>query len=198
MIDSYFRAPYQKILVYPILKFSIFQKITPTALTGLSCLCGILTFVFLVFHFKFLALLVLLLSGYFDTLDGSLARALQKTSEKGAVFDIVSDRLCEFFVILGLFSVDPPKRAFLCLCMLGAAFLCVTSFLVIGIFSKNHSNKSFYYSPGLIERAEAFIFFSLMIVFPSLFMPLAYLFAFLTFLTTAIRLYQFQKPILEL
>jgi archaetidylinositol phosphate synthase len=96
--------------------------------------------------------MALVLSGFLDTLDGSLARHLNKTSS-----------------------------------------ICVTTFLVVGIFTKNDSQKSFFYSPGLIERAEAFIVFSLMILLPFTFSVLAWGFIALTFLTAFLRLWQFIK-----
>jgi hypothetical protein len=79
------------------------------------------------------------------------------------------------------------------LLMLGSILICVTSFLVVGIFLENTSQKSFYYSPGLIERAEAFLFFVLMILFSKAFSILAVIFSILVFLTAALRLYQFAQ-----
>lgn len=75
--------------------------------------------------------------------------------------------------------------------MLTSILLCVTSFLVVGIFTEKQTEKSFYYSPGLIERGEAFFFFILMILFPSYFVLLSSLFILLVLLTTAIRVVQF-------
>ena len=77
--------------------------------------------------------------------------------------------------------------------MLGSILLCITSFLVVGIFTPNHSSKSFHYSPGLIERAEAFLFFIVMIFVPYYFTFFAFLFATLVALTALIRLWQFSK-----
>lgn len=190
MIDSYLRSPYQKLVIEPLLKVPFLKKTLPNALTLLALFTGITVFVCLFFKFGFLALLFLWISGFFDTLDGSLARSLNKTSHVGAVFDIFSDRVVETSVILGLYFFD-PTRAISCLFMLASSYLCVTSFLVVGIFSKNESNKSFHYSPGMIERAEAFLIFSLMIVFPNFFFPLSYTYSFLVFTTSLVRIGEF-------
>ena len=126
-------------------------------------------------------------------LDGSLARFQGCVSAKGAVLDITADRLVEFAVILGLYLYAPEARAIGSLMMLGASFLCVTSFLVVAIFETNQGMKSFHYSPGIIERAEAFIFFGLMMLIPQSFIWLSMLYTALVFLTAFIRVYQFLK-----
>ena len=139
-----------------------------------------------------LALGLIVFSGYLDTLDGSLARHQQKTTPHGAALDIVSDRAVEFArLFLGLYCVDPMSRGLPAILMLGSVLICVTSFLIVGLFSENSSEKSFHYSPGLVERAEAFLIFAAMILFPSSFIFLTYLFSFLVFLTAAIRMVQF-------
>ncbi|MBA3237496.1 MAG: CDP-alcohol phosphatidyltransferase family protein [Parachlamydiaceae bacterium] len=191
MIDSYCRHVYQKACVEPIIPF--FRRLSPQTLTLTSCFIGLLVCPLIIFDFPLFAILALLLSGFLDTLDGSLARYLNLVSSKGAALDIVCDRVVEFAVIMGLFFVDANARAFPSLLMLGSILLCITTFLVVGIFTENQSMKSFYYSPGLIERGEAFIFFSIMILFPSTFMVSAYLFSVLTFYTAIFRLWAFMK-----
>jgi phosphatidylglycerophosphate synthase len=114
-------------------------------------------------------------------------------SPVGAVWDITADRLVECTVILGLFGCDPISRAWLTALMLSSVLLCVTSFLVVGIFSRNTSEKSFHYSPGLIERAEALICWSITILWPSTYFFLSYLFTSLVCLTAVIRLWQFSR-----
>ncbi|PCI94895.1 hypothetical protein COB11_03250 [Candidatus Aerophobetes bacterium] len=190
MIDSYLRSPYQKIIINPILRTPILKKTVPNTLTTLALLTGLLTGYFLFSQRITLSIVFLVLSGFLDTLDGSLARHLHKTSDIGAAFDIFSDRVVETAVIIGLFLYD-PTRGLQTLLMLASSYLCVTSFLVVGIFSGKSSEKSFHYSPGIIERAEAFIFFFVMILFPNLFSTLAYLYSFLILLTAVIRMYQF-------
>jgi archaetidylinositol phosphate synthase len=191
MIDSYYRQYYQKICIEPILPF--FNQLSPQILTLAGCLSGLIVCPLLIFGFPWIAFLALLLSGFMDTLDGSLARYLKQMSAKGAALDIICDRIVEFAVILGLFFVDVNVRALPALLMLGSILLCVTSFLVVGIFTENQSTKSFFYSPGLIERSEAFIFFSILILFPSTFIVASYCFTALTCFTAFIRLREFIK-----
>lgn len=147
----------------------------------------------LAFGLTYWALFCLMLSGFLDTLDGALSRLQMRASSKGAALDIISDRAVEFAVILGLFFIGPTMRALPVILMLGSTLLCITSFLIVGVFAQNQTEKSFHYSPGLIERSEAFIFFAAMILFPSAFFALSYLFSFLVFLTALIRTAQFLK-----
>lgn len=191
MIDSYYRQAYQKVCVEPLLPF--LNWLSPQKVTLSSCLLGLMICPLIIFDFPWLAFLGLLLSGFLDTLDGSLARHLNLVTSKGAALDIVCDRVVEFAVVLGLCLVDLPTRGLPGLFMLGSILLCITTFLVVGIFVENKSMKSFFYSPGLIERGEAFIFFSIMILFPSTFMVMAYLFSALTFFTASFRLWEFMK-----
>ncbi len=191
MIEQSIRQYYQALLVEPAVGYLKF-KISPNAVTLLSGLFGLLVLPALWFQHIYLAVSLLLLSGYCDTLDGTLARCRHKASAWGSVLDIMMDRMVEFVVVLALWSVSPDDRGFLCLMMLGSMLLCITSFLVVGIFSENHSEKGFHYSTGIMERAEAFIFFIAMMIWPSAFTLLAVLFSLLVLLTAGIRLYQFQ------
>jgi len=181
----------QRLILEPLLRRGLFDRLSPIHVTLLALFSGALTPPLLLTHHTLAALICLLTSGFLDTLDGSLARHKGETSPQGALLDITSDRFVEFSVILGLYLYAPPARALLSLLLLGGIFFCVTTFLVVGIFQENSSEKSFHYSPGIIERGEAFIFFSLMIIFPSLFTPLATLFTALLFLTSFLRIKHF-------
>ncbi len=193
MLDSYSRSFYQIYCIDPLLKWPFWKSVHPHMMTAAAGIVGIAICPLLAIGWSNWALGALILTGFLDTLDGSLARYYCRTSSQGAAFDIFCDRLVEFAIVLGLYFVDPPGRSLLTLCMLGSVLLCVTTFLVVGIFSQNHSYKSFYYSPGLMERTEAFILFAAMIAWPTQFWWLASLFSALVLLTAAIRLGQFMK-----
>ena len=195
MLDSHFRSTYQKVFVEPLLSIAWISNRSPVTITLLSCLFGLAAAPLIASQLNILAILSLIISGYLDTLDGSLARLQKTTSHTGAVLDIISDRLVEFSVILGLFLIHPLERGLPCILMLGSVLLCITSFLVVGIFSENSSEKSFHYSPGLMERAEAFLLWGAMILFPFCFSFLAYLFTALVLYTALYRLKQFFRSV---
>lgn len=193
MLEAYCRPLYQKFLVDPIaIKFHRGRWV-PTAITLFGCSMGLLCIPFLWYGLIELAIGSLLISGYLDTLDGTLARLNNQSTPKGAVLDIICDRIVEFAVIAGLYSINPINRGWASIGMLGSVLICVTSFLVVGIFIKNECEKSFHYSAGLMERTEAFIFFILMILIPNWFNELAVLFIILVTATGIRRIWQFLK-----
>lgn len=194
MLESYVRPTYQRHFVDPVAYF--LAKYLPRSAnywTLIGCITGITVLPALLFNQKDLAIILLLLSGYLDTLDGTVARLSGNSSNHGSVFDIFSDRVVELSVVLGLFLIDPIHRSLAAMLMLGSILLCITSFLVVGIFTPKEGEKSFYYSPGLMERAEAFIFFIAMMLLPQYFNFLAYTFILLVIVTTFFHLYQFYE-----
>lgn len=195
MIETYLRPIYQYCVVNPIARKIQFS---PIKITCFSCFTGILVAPALLINLPKIAIVLLLISGFLDTLDGTVARMTDKTSNMGGVLDIVSDRIVELAVMIGLYFVDPSDRALGTLAMLGSCYLCITSFLVVGIFSPNQSEKGFHYSPGLIERTEAFIFFIVMILWPRYFSLLAYLFAGLVLLTSFLHIKAFNRKLVLL
>ena len=194
MLETYCRPLYQKIAVNRVaLWLSNQGLVKPYQVSLAALILGLCVPVALVGHQPLLASVLLLLSGYCDTLDGSLARCGEQSSPNGTVLDILCDRTVEFAVMLGLFLQAPESRGIWVIGMLGATLLCVTSFLVVGIFSENASQKSFHYSPGLIERAEAFLFFLMMLWMPSQFSGLALLYIVLVTGTAVYRAHQFMR-----
>lgn len=194
MIEPYIRPSYQQILGDPLAQM-LGKILSPNAITLLSVLTGVGILPTLLSNQTTIALILLVLSGLLDTLDGTVARLSHKASPFGTVLDILGDRVVEFAIVLGLFLVSPEHRALACIIMLGSMLICVTSFLVVGIFSKNESHKSFHYSSGLMERPEAFVFFGAMILFYDYFQILAFLFSFLVFLTALLRMIEFKKAV---
>lgn len=190
MLEAKYRHLYQRCLVDSLAgALSRWTFIQPKHLSLLACLMGLLVTPALYYQRPILALMALMTSGYLDSLDGTLARLRGSSSMAGAVLDMSCDRVVEFAIIMGLY-LQNPARGFWCILMLGSILLCITTFLLAAAAMKNDSKKSFYYSSGLIERPEAFIFFILMIVFPSVFEGLAALFSLLVVYTAAMRMMQ--------
>lgn len=194
MIEPYIRPLFQRVLG-DTLAHSMGKFLSPNTVTVLAMVAGISIVPALLYGQVIVALVLLSVTGVLDTLDGTMARLYEKTSSFGTALDIIGDRIVEFSIILGLFLMSPETRSLDCLIMLGSILICVTSFLVVGIFAENDSHKGFHYSPGLMERAEAFIFFGCMILFPDVFSFLATLFSCLVFLTAILRLAEFKRQL---
>jgi len=193
MLENIIRQPYQQWLLTPFAK-AIQSISSPMVITLLACLTGVMILPTLYLHHTNVALILLILTGFLDTLDGTIARLKNQCTEFGGAMDIISDRVVECAIIIGFYLYAPHERALSCLILLSTILLCVTSFLVIGIFTKNNTNKSFYYNSALIERFEAFIFFALMICLPQYFNILCNTLSLLILITTAqhsIKLFRF-------
>lgn len=190
MLEQIVRPLYQNLLVEPLVRI-MGHRVNPLHITLLAGIFGLLFIPVLFLGYPMSAIGLLIASGYCDTLDGSLARFQNKTTPLGTVLDIIIDRIVEFCAILGLYLVAPQSRALAIIFMLGSILICITSFLVVGIFTSNQTQKGFHYSPGLMERAEAFGFFIAMIIMPRYFNGLAVIFSLLVCLTAIIRIRQF-------
>lgn len=194
MLEQYCRTQFQAYCVDPFL--DVLEDImTPIQLTYLAIIMGVIAIPLIAYQFKVIATILLLVSGFLDIVDGSLARNNGTSSDYGAVLDIVADRIVEFSALFGIYLVAPIQRSTLTILMLGSVLICITSFLVVAIVSDNQSEKSFYYSPGLMERAEAFIFFILMIWLPQYFSFLSMSFIVLVSYTALKRVYDYSVQI---
>jgi len=189
MIENWIRPTYHRLVIQPLLP--ALKNISPNTLTVLSLILGIAAGWSIAIHHTFWAICFLLLSGFLDSLDGSLARFLKQTSNSGCVLDIFADRVVESSVVLGLFWVSPATRAIPIIFIFASMFLCITSFLIVSLFENKKSEKGLDYSTGIMERLETFIFFFAMIIWPYWFVDLAYLFSTLVLLTAGLRLYAF-------
>ncbi|AJI75883.1 CDP-alcohol phosphatidyltransferase family protein [Francisella philomiragia subsp. philomiragia ATCC 25015] len=188
MIEQKIRPVFQKIFVDNVAKL-VAPIIAPNVVTILSLICGLVAAVSF-FMNQYLCVFLLLLSGYLDILDGSVARLQNSSSSIGTMLDILSDRFVESFIIIVIF-INQLDIAWVGLLMMMSIIVCISSFLLVGIFSQKESSKSFYYSPGLIERAETFIFFIVMILLPSTVFVLGLIYTLLVLWTTLYRCYEF-------
>lgn len=136
--------------------------ISANALTLTGMLVGVLAAALVGTGHSLAGFLVLWLSGLIDAADGTLAR-LTAPSPLGAILDITFDRVVEISMIAALAWRYPEARYEL-LILAGIIAIAMSLFLSIGAAIQNQSVKSFHYAPGLGERTEAFICFSLMIL----------------------------------
>lgn len=196
MLENYLRPVFSRYCVDSLATHLAANTILqPKQITLLAGLSGIGAGIALISQSPLLACILLLFSGYCDILDGAVARKMDCVTSSGVVLDIATDRLVEFAIILGLYWISPQTRGFLSILMLGSILCCVTSFLVIGIFSVNNTERRFHYSKGLVERFEAFLFFIAMILCPDQFRLLGSVFVILVLLTTLIRVSEFLQQV---
>jgi phosphatidylglycerophosphate synthase len=133
-----------------------------------------------------LALVVLLLSGLADAVDGRVARLGPGPTPWGGVLDLTCDRVVEAAVLLGI--ALPHRQWHLPALILACSWyvnLCV--FLAVGAASERSTGKLIQYPPGLLERTEALFFVLIVVRVPRLTAAAAYLYAALELVTAAQR-----------
>jgi len=144
-------------------------------------------------HFS-AALVLLLLSRLMDGLDGAVARATAPT-DRGGFLDITLDFL--FYALIPLaFAVAQPAANALPAAVLLASFIGTgSSFLAFAALAEKRGlsdtalpDKSFYFLGGLTEATETIAVFTAMCLWPEHFAVLAYGFAALCLVTTAMRI----------
>lgn len=191
MLERLIKPTYKKVFIDSVLTLAMVRRLQPNAITLVSLLFGVAVLPLLYFQQVWLATMALIISGYCDSLDGAVARATSRSTPLGTVYDIVADRIVEVSAVLGLCAISPDARGAYCALMLASIIICISSFLVVGIFTPNASEKSFHYSPGLMERLEAFAFFIAMMWLPQFFAILAIVFSVLVLFTGLNRVREF-------
>lgn len=131
-----------------------------------------------------LAVLLLLLTGLPDALDGAVAKAAGTASSRGAYLDSVSDRLSDGLLFAGcawfLAGTDNPRMAMLPFALYLAASL---------VSYQRAKAESFGWDAkgGIMERAERFIALGFGLLFSAIFVPVLWVMFALTTLTAITR-----------
>jgi phosphatidylglycerophosphate synthase len=141
-----------------------------------------------------LVALPLLASRLADGLDGAVARARGK-SDFGGYLDIVCDFTFYGAIPLAFVLRDPSANgaagAFLLFTFYvnGASFL---GYAILaarrGMETTSRGEKSLYFTAGLLEGTETILFFLLIVLWPGLFVPAAWVFGALCLVTATSRL----------
>lgn len=154
-------------VIQPLIEIiaNLFLKIGLKAnnITFAAFIIGVLSSIFFYFGYNLIAVIILWFSGLLDAVDGTMARKTKSTAF-GTILDITFDRIVEIAIVVAI-AIRFPKNSFLLVLLLSSIIISMTIFLTVGALSDKHSEKSFYYQPGLAERTEGFIFFSLMMLF---------------------------------
>ena len=89
-------------LTQPVARLLAKTPITPNTVTWLGFLLAVGAAVLIATGHLFAGGFVVLLAGFFDILDGALARCTNRTTRFGAVLDSTLDRLSEAVLLLGI------------------------------------------------------------------------------------------------
>lgn len=166
MIESYMRSKVQPFFDKITHTFCVPYRISPNTITLFAFFTGIITAFFIYANYLLFALFFLLLSGMLDILDGTVARITNQSQKIGAYIDLISDRMVEAAIILG-FTFLYPQHYLAYIIFFIAVLLHFSTFVAAGALFPNMSKKSMYYDRSIVERAEAFVAFAFMMIFPS-------------------------------
>lgn len=103
--------------------------------------------------------IILLISGFFDVIDGSVAKITKKTSRKGAFLDSTLDKISEVIIFIGI-AIGGLSNPILCMTALSS------SLLVSYTRSRAESLGIDLSGVGFGERAERLLILAIMGIIP--------------------------------
>ncbi len=137
---------------------------------------------------------VLLASRLADGLDGAVARARGK-SDFGGYLDIVCDFAFYGAIPLAFVLRDPGANGVAGAFLLFSFYVNAATFLGYAILAEKHGletrsrgEKSLYFTAGLMEGTETILCFLVLVLWPALFVPLAWIFGVLCVVTALARI----------
>jgi phosphatidylglycerophosphate synthase len=141
------------------------------------------------------ALALMLLSRLCDGLDGAVARAT-KITDFGGYLDIVLDFAFYGAIPFAFILADPEQNAVAGALVIFSFYVNAASFLAFSAIAARRLmqqsgplEKSLFFSVGLAEATETYLFFALVCLFPDAFALLAFMFAAIVFYTALSRLW---------
>ncbi|MCW5651467.1 MAG: CDP-alcohol phosphatidyltransferase family protein [Ramlibacter sp.] len=170
------------------------HRVTANQLTVAGFVMGLVAAVLIAKGAHMAGTAAIFLSRLCDALDGAVARRTQPT-DQGGFLDIALDFLFYASIPLAHALADPTHNALPAAVLLAAFLGTGTSFLAFAVMAAKRGmtstawpDKSFYFLGGLTEATETLAFFTAMGLWPQHFGPLAYTFAGLCAVTTAMRI----------
>lgn len=130
------------------------------------------------------AIWLLTVTGFHDMLDGPVAKAGQRASQRGSFFDSVVDRISDAVLMIGatyyLMEHNPGRLVLLPIAIVTTTFL-------ISYQRAKAESLGLAAKGGLMERAERMILLGVGLLATPLFIPVLWLMLGLTFLTAVGR-----------
>ncbi len=186
MFDGHLRAPVEK-AVKPIGDRLRRTRLTPDHLTVVGLVVALGAAVAIGLGWHALGLLLVIMAALPDLLDGALAKASNTSSQRGAFFDSVIDRVTDALLFGGVAwhfaSEESPHLALLPMAV--ALMSGVISYERAKAESLGLSAKG-----GLMERAERIILLCLGLLFPVILVPMMWV---MLVLVTATAVQRFVK-----
>ncbi len=166
--------------------------VSPNVLTVFGLFFSVLAFVFTgIVEHLWLAGICLALSGFFDLMDGAVARTMNMVTRFGGFFDSVLDRYSDLLVMLGIFIHFLRRN--------DTTFSILTFFAAIGValipYARARAEAaSIQCRNGLLERPERLALLVVGLLF-SVLRPVVVILAVLTHITVLQRVFLVRKSV---
>jgi CDP-diacylglycerol--glycerol-3-phosphate 3-phosphatidyltransferase len=141
-----------------LIRFLARTGITPDTLTWLGFFVAISAVALIVTGHLFAAGFVVLIAGFFDILDGALARSTNRVTPFGGILDSTLDRLAEAVLLIGIMLVYAREQRVAEVLLVGAVL--AVSFLVSYIRARAEA-AGLECQEGIFTRTERVIVLSL-------------------------------------
>lgn len=146
-------------LIRPIAEAIARTGVSPNTLTFIGLAVGLLAAIFFARGEQLLAGLTLLVAGFFDIMDGAVARVLRRETAFGGVLDSVVDRYVDFLIFAGIIYAFTTGGIAEASFMQGWGWVwgvsaIVGSFMVSYIRARAEAAGSGKLDVGIAERAE--------------------------------------------
>ena len=145
-------------LTQPVVRLLAKTSITPNAITWFGFLLAVGAAALITTGHLFAAGFVVLIAGFFDILDGALARHTKQTTRFGAVLDSTLDRLSEAVLLLGILVLYAREQSFAEILLVGVALL---GSLLVSYIRARAETLGLECQVGLFTRAERVIVLAL-------------------------------------
>ncbi len=145
-------------LTQPVVELLAKTSISPDAITWFGFLLAAGATALIITGHIFAAGLLVLISGFFDILDGALARHTNQTTHFGAILDSTLDRLMEAILLLGILVLFAREQSIVGILLTGIALV---SSLLVSYVKARAEGLGIECQTGLFTRTERVIVLAL-------------------------------------
>ena len=142
----------------PAVRLLARTPITPSVITWFGFLLAVGAAVLIITGHLLAAGFVVLIAGFFDILDGALARYTNRVTHFGAVLDSTLDRLSEAVLLLGILVLYAGEQSITGILLVGAALI---GSLLVSYIRARAEALGLECQVGLFTRAERVIVLAL-------------------------------------
>ena len=145
-------------LTESVVRFLSKTPITPSAITWFGFLLTAGAAALIITGHLLVAGLVVLIAGFFDILDGALARRTNQATRFGAVLDSTLDRLSEAVLLIGILALYAREQSITGILLVGAT---LTGSLLVSYIRARAEAQGLECPVGLFTRPERVIVLAL-------------------------------------